>query len=318
MYHTCVYVHTYYYHICFVFGFKVEDVEDVVPGEDHHEDTVPTRQVLSTPKVHTPDGSHPSHHASEEDSVTSGSSGRSTQPEVTQPRGRQDLNKSQPHPVSQVRPPTPELKGQSHWGTRHHLNRTTPFSGAFFSPQKNHSTQHTVAKTHPVSPRYRRDMASRAPIFPATALHNTDQYATEKGLHRENPQILKQNRRNLHSVHKGRDHMRREENTLPEFTKETSGGLECSVCGAELDNSAYMNSSQLKATKKKQSVKKKRDVRVGQNPHNSSPNLAAPRSSKKNVPADLESLSDISASSCSIASSVLERARERRDNFWKE
>jgi hypothetical protein len=291
---------------------KVQDVEEGQSDSYHTGDEGSSQATASTPKLQHPIVPHHSDQESEEESVSLTSVVKSSQPSKPH-NARVRVNKSQSQAVDHVRPPTPELKGKTHWGTRHHLNRTTPFSGSFFSPQKKGSNQHppNLVKTLPVSPKYRRDMASRAPIFPATVLKTSLQANTRTKMSEyERPMDQLS-----HSIHRTRNLRKNKQHGLPEYAKDTAGGLECSVCGAELDGPGDPNASPLEVPRKKQPSN---NMHTKQIQSSSSPKLASPRVAAKHMPSDLQSLSNLSASSCSIASSVLERARARRDNFWNE
>ena len=220
------------------------------------------------------------------------------------------LNKSRPVLIDQPRPSTPELKGKSQWGTRHHLNLTTPVNNGFFSPSKRDPVQ--VNRTESISGKYRRDLKSRAPIFPSKQAHtiNIPTLSFDEGLRDESNKKRVVHKLPTDGRRPGGQATRRKGETLKElYMEETEDGMMCNICGADLDQSKLVS----KNCKRGSALHKKADIyRNG-----GSPLLRMPEQDQSK-PADWDTLSSISASSCSVASEILERAKIRKEKFWQE
>ena len=223
------------------------------------------------------------------------------------------LNKSRPVLNDQPRPSTPELKGKSQWGTRHHLNLTTPVNNGFFSPSKRDPVQ--VNRTESISGKYRRDLKSRAPIFPSKETHtiNIPTLSFDEGLRDER---FSNKERVVHKLptdgrRPGGQATRRKGETLKEpYMEETEDGVMCNICGADLDQSKLVSKNWQSGSALH---KKKADT----DRNGGSPLLRMP-GQDQSKPADWDTLSSISASSCSVASEILERAKIRKEKFWQE
>ena len=331
---------------------KVEDIEEPVPVPAP---ALPPKLNLGHPSPPPPRLEHAHfHHAPAREPNTRSSPAHSENDDSSTPSSRFEeeplppeedppphfqRDRSRPFTVGAVRRPTPELKGEEEqWGKRHHLNLTTPFTNALFSPSKD-VHEHKVARTDPVSPKYRRDMKSRAPIFPADTPQSEKVDAKGSSHDRDGE--------NVHSVHKeakGKSRVKKLKVHAPKtvpldlakleqrhyrssppakkrgyhksaYVRQTQDGPMCTVCGVNLD--PLTAASQHRRTYTAVSHP------GGHHPlsQDGSPQLRAPavRECKGGLASpSLESVSSLSMTSCSVASEVLERARERRDHFWVE
>jgi len=251
--------------------------------------------------------------------------------------------------------PTPELKKiPPERKIRHHLDRTTPCKGAILtSPPK--EVRHgwnleemsevdeeddedplTQAKIPPgvtqTLPRYRRDMTSRAPIYPThsntlTVPHTAPQHATKPA---RRPEIT--GSRTFKQVQRGmQTQIRPPPSSKPTMAsrrvRPTDGGnenLECSFCGSPLHQPPTT------AHRKSRLIADKRNLAT----HKSSTTTTQPTRATVNLPQQprtanfpvghhqkqhqLLSGSLLSLSSCSVASEVLERAQRRKETFWDQ
>jgi len=252
--------------------------------------------------------------------------------------------------------PTPELKKiPPERKIRHHLDRTTPCKGAILtSPPKDirhgwnpeeimseadeQDHENPLAQTvAPLGvtetlPKYRRDMTSRAPIYPThnntlTVPHTAPQHTSKR------PDITATKKsRTSTQVHKSVQtqprsaptHQPTSNTTTTRRVRATEGGnedLECSFCGSPLRRPPA------KAHRKTRLVTDNRQLKT----HKSSvtttlPIRAPPQQSRTtNLPLghhpkqhQLRSGSLLSLSSCSVASEVLERAQRRKETFWSQ
>lgn len=331
---------------------KVEDIEEPVtePAPLLPPSLHPSRPSPPPPEpdsLHYPPARQPHTHfrSSPAHSDTSDSSTPSSQAEEPLPPEEDSApplqrDRSCSVAVGATRRPTPDLKGrEEQWGQRHHLNLTTPLANALFSPSKE-AHEHKVARTGPVSPKYRRDMKSRAPIFPTDAAqsesviaHGVSHQASGGGVHKEaigksgvkklkvqhapKPVSLDQEKlqqKNYHlssSTKKGRP-------SKSAYIRQTQNGPMCTVCEVNLDPlAAAAQRTRTAAPHPTQHVSARRTLYT----EDGSPQLRRPALREggggRDSP-DLESVSSLSMTSCSVASEVLERARQRRDHFWAE
>jgi len=259
--------------------------------------------------------------------------------------------------------PTPELKKiPPERKIRHHLDRTTPCRGAILtSPPKDvrhgwnpeevsdvdeeeNDNENPLAQARippgvtKTLPRYRRDMTSRAPIYPTrssilTVPHSVPQHTTTTTGPAKRPDVIatkqsgtfKKPQRNMQTQ------TRPPPNSKPAMpsrrVRPTDGGnedLECSFCGSPLrqpPTTAHRKSRLI--TDNRQLATRKSSTTTTQ-PTRAPVNLPQqPRTA--NFPVgyhqkqhQLLSGSLLSLSSCSVASEVLERAQRRKETFWNQ
>ena len=337
---------------------KVEDIEEpitepapLLPPSLHS--SHPSPPPPEPASLHYPPARQPHTHfrSSPAHSDTSDSSTPSPQAEEKPLPPEEDSapplqgDRSCPVAAGATRRPTPDLKGgEEQWGQRHHLNLTTPFANALFSPSKE-AHEHKVARTGPVSPKYRRDMKSRAPIFPTDAAqservkaHGVSHQSSDGDVHfvhkeakgmsgveklkaQHGPKPVPLDREKLQQKHyhlspstkKGR-------RCQSAYIRQTQDGPMCTVCGVNLDPlaaAAQRMRTRTAALHPTPHVSTRRTLYT----EDGSPQLRRPALREfgggRDSPA-LESVSSLSMTSCSVASEVLERARQRRDHFWAE
>ena len=304
-----------------------------------HPSPPPPRSVqLRRPPARQP---HTHFRSSPAHSDTDGSSTPSSQAEGSLPPEKDpspplQRDRSRPVAVGAVRRPTPDLKGEEErLGQRHHLNLTTPITNALFSPSKDVAAEHKVARTEPVSPKYRRDMKSRAPIFPTdtvqsegvsvegishgrsgvrvlTVRKEEKSKSRAKKLKVQAPKtapldLARLDQKQYHSSSSAK----KEGRCKSAHIRQTQDGLMCTVCGVNLEPLAAAA----------QRWRTHTAARLPAHTQDGSPLLRHPpvrECGGGRTSPDLDSVSSLSMTSCSVASEVLERARERRDHFWAE
>lgn len=305
------------------------------------------RPVVREPHTHF--HSSPAHSDDDDDSNAPSSQGGEgsipAEEDVPPPHIHRD--RSRPFTTGAVRLPTPELKGnEEKWGQRHHLNRTTPFANTLFSPSKDvHG--HKVARTAPVSPKYRRDMKSRAPIFPtdtpqsqrvevggsarqrdvgAVRSYKEHKKAKDKRrvaklhMHEHAPKTVPLDLAKLQQKQSRSSSAKKKASRKSTYVRQTQDGPLCTVCGVNLDPLTAAAQHRHAYTAGAHPAPHVSDYRTLYT-QDGSPQLRGmavkERRGDRASPA-LESVSSLSVSSCSVASEVLERARERKDHFWVE
>ena len=357
---------------------KVEDIEDPVdvpppsrplpprPDLDHLSSPQPRPQLTHShqsppeephtyhrrPAVrepHTHFRSSPAHSDDGSDDASSAPSSQvgeeSLPAEEDVPPPHIQRDRSRPFTTGAVRLPTPELKGgEERWGQRHHLNRTTPFANTLFSPSKD-VHEHKVARTAPVSPKYRRDMKSRAPIFPTDTpqsqrvdvggsshqrnvgkTHSHKEHKKAKDTRRATtlkehvPKTVPLDLAKLQQKHYRSSSAKKKGSRKSTYVRQTQDGPICTVCGVNLDPLAAAAQRRQAYTAAAHPAPHVSDYRTLYT-QDGSPQLrgtAVKEHRGDHASPALESVSSLSVSSCSVASEVLERARERRDHFWGE
>jgi len=259
--------------------------------------------------------------------------------------------------------PTPELKKiPPERKIRHHLDRTTPCKGAILtSPPKearhgwnpeemsdvgeeeaDNENPLTQARIPPgvtkTLPRYRRDMTSRAPIYPThsstlTVPHSAPQHATTTTRPARRPDVIgtKQSRTFKKARRSIQTQTRSPPNSKPAIpsrrVRPTDGGnedLECSFCGSPLRQppTTAHRKSRLIADNRQLATRKsststtqptRAPVNLPQQPRTA--NFPVGHHQKQH---QLLSGSLLSLSSCSVATEVLERAQRRKETFWNQ
>ena len=233
--------------------------------------------------------------------------------------------------------PTPELKQiPPDRKIRHHLDRTTPCKGAIltsppkearhgWNPEEDEDDEDPL--TGPILPpcvtkilpRYRRDMSSRAPIYPTSTTHTMHQQdkhpvitLKKSGISNSRKTFPKQSRdtQRTQAFVTSKNPTRTNRNV---GTTENED-LDCSFCGSML-RQPLQKSSRLMGDNKPLAM------------HGiTQPATGAPRNVQKPHHPLSQHLSQqqplsgsvLSLSSCSVASEVLQRAQHRKATFWNQ
>ena len=311
--------------------------DPIIPAIKPHTGPAPMKSHdLKAPPTRShdlPTGPHDSQDDTESNSSTNS---RSTHQHTEPPTGQNlphDKDEGEPkHDKPQGRLPTPELKAMPPVRKiRHHLDRTTPCQGAIltsppkearhgWNPEEDEDEEEDplIEPTIPpgvtkILPRYRRDMTSRAPIYPSHTTHTDDQQ--DKQPHKK-PSTYNKRRivqQNLHTTHTQVPRRKKATTTNRKIKVTEDDNLECSFCRSSLRQPMNKN-SRLMADNKPLAVH-----RVG-TAHPDMPTTIAPqRQQKGQVPLSQQqplSGSLLSLSSCSVASEVLQRAQHRKATFW--
>ena len=276
-------------------------------------------------------------HDPQDDSDSSCSTNTNSTHQHTEPPTGQDLPHDKyeeaKHDRLQGRLPTPELKVMPPVRKiRHHLDRTTPCRGAILtSPPKevrhgwnpedeDEEEDPLIEPTVPagvtkILPRYRRDMTSRAPIYPSHTTHIVDQEdrSPQKKPSTSNKRRIVQ--RNLHTTHTRVPRRKTATMTNRKIKVTEDDNLECSFCGSSLHRPLNKNSHLM-------SENKPLAVHRAGTTHPAMPTTIAPqRPQKAHIPLSQQqplSGSLLSLSSCSVASEVLQRAQHRKATFWNQ
>lgn len=247
----------------------------------------------------------------------------------------------------QGRLPTPELKQiPPARKIRHHLDRTTPCKGAILtSPPKeachgwnpeddNDEEDPLMESTIPpgvtkILPGYRRDMTSRAPIYPSHASHPaTDHQERSSNITTRNKRLgskrtVTQQQRNLYKTHTLVSNRKTTATTANRKMKATENDdLECSFCGSPLRQPTTTHKSSRLVADDNRPLAIHRIItgpstvtttNVPQQPRITQ--LPPQRHLSQQQPL---SGSLLSLSSCSVASEVLQRAQHRKATFWNQ
>ena len=350
-------------------GMKVQDIEDL------------SSETLS--EISSPSDSVPKHIADRDSRKNGTIPHSSAQPPITQSTSD-----------SEGRVQTPNIQRSSSDFKRHHLDLTTPVDGGLFlSPKKSSTEPESVLLPFPrVSPKFRRDMKSRAPITPPPKQtkdeciqvdgdivdspqtsqsppaakarsnplsHKHSQHipASSSPYHsqclpggKDNKSIRKLDFGPHQTVPSAHTRFTASKSIPKSYAHRVEGNAHaqkdnCGICGAHLSTSSTRYSKPVRQASSHKSVPKYLGAQNGNGglgaptrPQFSAPSGGVPPFSQRPLSStnymtrlptqggvndrsrdiDEVSLASLSLSSCSVASDVLKKARDRRDHFWTQ